>query len=252
MVNLYLLVIIFSGLTLGKVVTLLEVVLIASLYLHAGYADLGDEIWAYHTFSNLMLSFAPFVLVAYLTALLGADMQIARASVQKLSETDDLTTLPNMRSFMASLERECRQAEVAGTSFGLLMIDADNLKPVNDELGHDAGNEMIKHLVRSIERGLRGSDIVARYGGDEFVVLLPEADRQATTEIAERVRQAVGNSALDIEGRSVSATVSIGLAVYPDDGMDPQTLLSRADQLLYDGKRKGGNCVCNYELLADH
>lgn len=123
LMNLYLLVIIFSGLTLGKIVTLLEVALIASLYLHAGYADLGDDIFAYHTFSNLMLSFAPFVLVAYLTALLGADIQVARASVQKLSETDELTGLPNMRAFMASLERECRQSAVAGTTFGLLMID---------------------------------------------------------------------------------------------------------------------------------
>ncbi len=247
LMNLYLLVIIFSGLTLGKIVTLLEVALIASLYLHAGYAELGDGIFAYHTFSSLMLSFAPFVLVAYLTALLGADMQLARASVQKLSETDELTGLPNMRSFTASLERECRQAAAAGTSFALLMLDADNLKPVNDELGHDAGNEMIQHLVRSIERGLRGSDVVARYAGDEFVVLLPEADRKATTEVAERIRQAVANSSLDLEGRSVSLTVSIGFVMYPEDGTDPQTLLSRADQVLYDAKRQGRDCIRGYE-----
>lgn len=127
------------------------------------------------------------------------------------------------------------------------MIDADKLKPVNDELGHDAGNEMIKHLVRSIERGLRGSDIVARYAGDEFVVLLPEADRKATAEVGERVRQAVANAAVDIHGRSVSVTVSIGFVVYPDNGVDPQTLLSLADQALYEGKRQGGDCICGYE-----
>jgi diguanylate cyclase (GGDEF)-like protein len=247
LLNLYLLVIIFSGLTLGKAITLLEVGLIASLYLHAGYATLGDDLFAYHTFSNLMLSFAPFVLVAYLTALLGADMQLARASAQKLSETDELTDLPNMRSFTASLERECRRAEVVGTSFGLLMIDADNLKPINDELGHEAGNEMIRHLVGNINRGLRASDIIARYGGDEFLVLLPEADTEATAEVAERIRQAVANSAIDIGGRPTSVTASIGAVVYPEDGTDPQTLLNRVDQALNESKRRGRDCVYRYE-----
>lgn len=247
LMNLYLLVIIFSGLTLGKIITLLEVALIAVLYLHAGHAELGDAIFAYQTFSGLMLNFAPFVLVAYLTALLGADMHVARASAQKLSETDELTSLPNMRSFTASLDRECRQAAVAGTSFGLLMIDADNLKPVNDELGHNAGNEMIKHLVSSIERGLRGSDIVARYGGDEFVVLLPEADRKATAEVAERVRRSVAHAALGLNGRSMSVTVSIGFVVYPHDGADPKLLLNRADEVLYEAKRHGGDCIRDYQ-----
>lgn len=251
LINLYLLTIIFSALTLGKVVTLLEVGLIAALYLHAAHAQLGPEVFAYRTFSNVMLNFAPFVLVAYLTSLLGADMSIARASMRKLSETDDLTGLPNMRAFTAALERQCRKAEIAGTPFGVMMIDADGLKPINDNNGHDAGNRMILHIVAAIHRGIRTSDMVARYGGDEFVVLVPDADQDTVAMVAERVRQSVANSAVDIDGSSMSVTVSIGFAVYPDAAADPDGLLARADEALYAGKRAGRDHVHAYETRED-
>lgn len=246
LINLYLLTIIFSALTLGKVVTLLEVALIAALYLHAAHAQLGAEVFAYRTFTGVMLNFAPFVLVAYLTSLLGADMNIARASMRKLSETDDLTGLPNMRAFTAALERQIRKAEVTGTPFGVMMIDADGLKPINDNNGHDAGNRMILHIVAAIHRGLRASDMVARYGGDEFIVLVPDADHDTVAMVAERVRQSVANSAVDIDGTSMSVTVSIGFAVYPETASDPDGLLTRADEALYAGKRAGRDHVRAY------
>lgn len=248
--NLYLLVIIFSALTLGKTVTLLEVALIAALYLHASYGALGTEMFAYRTFSFVMLKFAPFVLVAYLTSLLAADMSHARASVQKMSETDDLTTLPNMRAFSTALEQQCQLAEADGKSFGIMMIDADELKPINDHLGHDAGNEMIRHVAASIRRGLRGSDLLARFGGDEFVVLLPNADEEGTGVVAERVRRAVANSAVDIDGESHSVTVSIGFAVYPAMADEPRDLLSCADRALYESKNGGRNRVQAYRERA--
>ncbi len=251
LINLYLLTIIFSALTLGKVVTLLEVGLIAALYLHAAHAQLGAEVFAYRTFSSVMLNFAPFALVAYLTSLLGADMSIARASMRKLSETDDLTGLPNMRAFTAALERQIRKAEVAGTPFGVMMIDADGLKPINDNNGHDAGNRMILHIVSAIHRGLRGSDMVARYGGDEFVVLVPDADQETVAMVAERVRRSVANSAVDIDGESTSVTVSIGFAVYPDTATEPERLLARADEALYAGKRAGRDHVRAHETLEE-
>ncbi|MEF8833973.1 MAG: GGDEF domain-containing protein, partial [Halofilum sp. (in: g-proteobacteria)] len=207
----------------------------------------GAEIFAYRTFTSVMLNFAPFVLVAYLTSLLGADMNIARASMRKLSETDDLTGLPNMRAFTAALERQCRKAEVAGTQFGVMMIDADGLKPINDASGHDAGNQMIQHVVAAIQRGVRASDLVARYGGDEFVVLVPDSDQETVAMVGERVRQSVANSAVDIDGSSMSVTVSIGLAVYPDTAADPDGLLARADEALYAGKRAGRDHVRAYE-----
>lgn len=244
--HLYLLAIIFSALTLGKVVTLLEVGLIAALYLHASYGALGTEVFAYRTFSYVMLQFTPYVLVAYLTSLLAADMSHARASVQKLSETDDLTGLPNMRAFSTALEHQCQRAEAGGKSFGVMMIDADQLKEINDRLGHDAGNEMILHIAASIRRGLRGSDLLARFGGDEFVVLLPNADEEGTGAVAERVRRSVANSAVDVGGESLAVTVSIGFAVYPYMADAPRDLLSCADRALYESKRDGRNSVRAY------
>lgn len=259
--NLYLLAIIFSALTLGKAITLLEVALIAALYVHASYGALGTDVFAYRTFSYVMLNFAPFVLVAYLTSLLAADMSQARASVQKLSETDELTGLPNMRAFGAAVEQQCDQAEADRSSFGVMMIDADQLKPINDELGHDAGNEMILHVAAAIRRGLRNTDTVARFGGDEFVVLLPDADEAATAEVAERVRRSVANSAVDIDGRSLSITVSIGYSVYPDTALTARELLNCADRALYDSKqggrdrarcyREGARGAAETELVAE-
>jgi diguanylate cyclase (GGDEF)-like protein len=246
LISLYLLVIVFSALTLGKVITLLEVALIASFYLHAAYYTLGSAMFSYELFSRLMLNFAPFVLVAYLTSLLAADINLARASARELSETDELTGLPNMRAFSALLERQVADADGKEGRFAVMMVDADRLKPINDEMGHDAGNEMILHVVRGIRRGLRATDVVARYGGDEFVVLLPDADEDAAREVAERVRLSVSNSALDIGGRSVSTTVSIGFAVYPDTATAPRELLARADDALYRSKDGGRDRACSY------
>jgi len=239
LINLYLLVIVFAALTLGKVITLLEVALIASFYMHAAYAGLGEQIFTYWGFSNIMLNFAPFLLVAYLTSLLAADMGLARASAERLSETDDLTGLPNMRAFGNALEKQRVLAERQGTAFGVMMVDADRLKPVNDRMGHDAGNDMILHVVEGIRRGVRSSDLIARYGGDEFAVLLPDADERVTGEVAERVRKSIANSAIDIGGQSVSTTVSIGFAVYPDSATDPNELLTLADRALYTSKQAG-------------
>jgi diguanylate cyclase (GGDEF)-like protein len=148
-----------------------------------------------------------------------------------------------MRAFTAALERECRKSDLAGTSFGVMMVDADGLKPINDSNGHDAGNRMILHIVSAIGRGVRASDLVARYGGDEFVVLVPDADGETVARVAERVRRSVANSSVDIDGTSMSVTVSIGYAVYPDMAANPDELLARADQALYAGKRAGRDHV---------
>lgn len=246
LLNLYLLVIVFSALTLGKVVTLLEVALITAFYLFVVQLELGTQLYTYEAFSGVMIRFAPFLLVAYITSLLAADMVHTRDIVHRLSETDELTGVFNMRAFLSRLSRQLEESEKEGSHFAVMMIDADRLKAVNDNLGHEVGNRLIQSVVTSVRQGLRSSDIIARYGGDEFVALLPGANEDAAREAGERVRATVENTSFNFEGRRVSTTVTVGFAVYPEMGETVEDLLANADRALYAGKDGNRNCVLGF------
>lgn len=243
LINLYLLPIVFSAITLSKLTTSLQVLLIASLYLHASHAVLGEDFFTYGAFSRALFDIAPFVLVAYITALLSADMIQAREFIRKLSETDELTGLPNMRAFNLAIRRERARAEREQTRFGLVMIDADEMKDINDRFGHEVGNEMMRRMGQAIEQSLRASDMVARYGGDEFVVLLPRADQAGVREAAQRILSSIANMSFDAGGRRVSTTASIGYAIFPDTTRDLNLLMVQADQAMYASKKAGRNQV---------
>lgn len=247
LLNLYLLVIISCALTLGKLITLMEVALISSIYLYIGNAQHASTVFSLQTFAELMTNFSPFLLVAYLTTMLSSDIHHARRRIVSISETDDLTSLPNMRSFSTVLEKECKRFARYGQPFSLLMIDADCLKDVNDRFGHEAGNRLIVTVADTIGERLRGSDILARYGGDEFVLMLPDTSCAQSHEIAERIRTAVENASFDRQGQRVSTTVSIGVANCPDDAVSSVDLLEKADSALYQSKRGGRNRISRWE-----
>ncbi len=243
LLSLYLLPTIFSALTLGKVTTLLQVGLITALYLHAAYAAEQELFFSYATFSQVLLNFAPVVLVAYLTSLLAADMRSARSFAQELAETDELTRLLNMRAFNTVLRKEEARAKQQNGHFALMMIDMDAFKTINDRFGHETGNEMLRNLATTCLKTLRSSDIIARYGGDEFIVLLPGTEPAAAREAADRLRQSIANMSFDAGGDRISTTVSIGCVFYPDTSDDLAELLARADLLMYDSKSGGRNRV---------
>ena len=158
-----------------------------------------------------------------------------------LSETDDLTGLLNVRGFAIAANRLFAQAARHGRPTSVLMIDSDNLKAVNDAHGHGTGNELLRHLALSIQAELRFTDVAARYGGDEFIVLLPDTPAKGALEVAERIRARVNTSPIHAGGRDVASSVSIGLASYPEDGATLDALAAHADGALYSAKQDGRN-----------
>lgn len=243
LINLYLLVIIFSALTLGKIVTLLEFILIAATYFYLAQSGFEAGSFSILDFSEMVMTFAPYLLVAYLTSLLAADLKNAREGLEQLSDTDELTGLKNRRAFNAALEAEIKKAARYDRQFSLLMLDADDLKPVNDRFGHGVGDKLIISIAQVIQESLRETDVLARYGGDEFVVILTETPKDRAIDVAERIRTSVENTSFSSAGERVSSTISVGVSCFAGEIEHGDEMVARADKKLYESKRKGKNTV---------
>ena len=249
---LYILVIIVAALTLGKIVTLAELGLIAGCYVWLAYPLETVDLLTLPYGTKLLTQIAPMLLVAYITSMLSADIRNAYGysyrHMKTLSETDELTGVMNNRGFTIAAKQVFGQAERYARPFSIMMVDSDSLKTVNDTLGHEAGDRLLRLIVQCIQNELRKSpmresDIVARPGGDEFVVLLPETSHDGAVGVAERIRKGVESSPITSRGQSVTATVSIGIASYPNHGVNFETVLEKADQAMYASKAAGKNCV---------
>jgi len=179
-----------------------------------------------------------------------ADIRYGLQRAKLLSETDDLTGLFNTRGFAVAANRLLGQALRSERPASVLMVDSDNLKGVNDAYGHDAGNRLLRQLASAIQAELRSTDVPARYGGDEFIVLLPDTPPKGALEVAERIRTAIGANPLPLEGRMVACSVSVGVSCFPEDGRTLDALAAGADRALYQAKKKGRNCVVRYQPQA--
>ena len=155
--------------------------------------------------------------------------------------TDGLTGLPNRRAIEDTLKRMAAYADRAGSPLGIFLFDLDHFKQINDLYGHEKGDEVLAAVGVVLSASCRASDFGGRFGGEEFVVLLPDTDRGGAAEIAERVRVAV--SALEIAGVSRPITASFGAASIPEDASEPTLLLRGADRALYLAKSRGRNRV---------
>lgn len=246
LLNLYLLVIITCALTLGKLATMLETALIVACFILLGEHSAVSSIFTLAYVGGLAGQLAPMILVAYITTMFSADIRFGLNQARLLAETDDLTGLYNMRGFSIMVDRLFAQAVRYGRPASLLMIDSDNLKAVNDRYGHEAGNRLLKMTAKCIEAELRHTDVLARYGGDEFVALLPETAADRATEVAQRILKAVAEASLHFEGKRVESTVSIGIACYPDDGRSIDAIQARADRAMYAAKQQGRNQIIRF------
>ena len=162
----------------------------------------------------------------------------------ELAVIDGLTGLHNRRFLDAHLERAVTQSARRNGSFGLFLADLDHFKSVNDRFGHDVGDAVLREFSRRLETSIRASDLACRVGGEEFAVLMPNADIRMAIASAERVREAISTRPVVLpDGQSLSVTLSAGVAVFPDDADSPGALLRRADEALYRAKHAGRNRV---------
>ena len=163
-----------------------------------------------------------------------------REALRTQSVRDALTGLYNRRYLEEVLAREVRRAARAGQSLGVLMIDLDHFKSFNDTYGHDAGDVVLRETGASLTKSIRAEDFVCRFGGEEFVVILPTADLAASSMRAERLRMQMKELTVLHQGRSMGMlTISIGVAVFPEHGTSPKELMAAADAALYEAKRNG-------------
>jgi diguanylate cyclase (GGDEF)-like protein len=234
--NLYLLPIILSALTLGRTSTLIQVAVVASCHVTLAIATPGLDVVSLVYASQAVGQLAPFLLVAFLTTTLSADITEARERIENLAQTDALTGLYNQRMFNELWQREHANAERAQGTYSLLMIDIDRLADINETFGHDAGNSAITLVAECLQRSIRGTDTAARFGGDEFAVLLPGASSEVAESVIKRVRHNVYKTTLDLRSRMIRCTVSIGTVSFPRDGRDLRELMSAVDHRMYRDK----------------
>lgn len=172
------------------------------------------------------------------------DRKVLEDELSELATRDALTGLLDRREATRLLDEEILRAQRYQRSLALLWIDLDYFKQVNDELGHAAGDTVLRGLSDLLSSRVRQVDLVSRFGGEEFVVVLPEMDVSEAQQSAERLRQLVESSPQQLDdGRSVTLTMSVGVAIYPDHGENASQLIAAADQAMYQAKAQGRNRV---------
>jgi diguanylate cyclase (GGDEF)-like protein len=176
----------------------------------------------------------------------------ALAELEQLALTDPLTRIPNRRHLYQIAAREMARARRYNYPFSLLIVDIDRFKQVNDTYGHLAGDEVLQSVAAIVKNTLRREDCFARFGGEEFIVLLPCTDTIAALGVANRIRTLIASSSLIVQGRAIAVTASIGIATYRYEDRDLDGLIARADAALLSAKHQGRNrCIVHSSNLGN-
>ncbi len=221
------------------------------MVLMTGFADKEAPIRAIELGVSDYL-FKPFQLEAFLFSI-KKTMQVAQLEkdvdrYKELSNRDGLTNLYNHRYFHQIIQREVERSRRYNHPLALLMIDIDNFKKINDIFGHLSGDIVLNKLSEVFINAIRCVDLIFRYGGEEFTVLLPETSKEEAKNSAERLRVLVEESQFNVlENKKASLTISIGISELSEDAKDKQNFIHCADQALFEAKRLGKNRVCVWE-----
>jgi len=240
-ISLIYLVLMATALTQGKRIT----------YLMAGLAIMSyillasEELREFYNLTRILELF-PYMLIAHLGAMLAGETESARREVERLSLTDDVTGMHNMRNFFMLSNIQEKLTKRYGRHYAICMLDADGLKAINDEHGHLAGTELIRQVAAMVSANIRSSDICARYGGDEFVIMFNEARKEEVAATVQRIITGMATTPFPFESEYLTTTISAGLADYPGDGNDIKSVMANADTAMYSSKRAGKNRLTIY------
>jgi len=195
------------------------------------------------------LLFLVFIILGYVLVFAGissaskiVSLQYNMEKLELTSRTDPLTGLYNRRSIMEKLEHEMISYKRNKRKFSLIVADIDFFKKINDSFGHDGGDHVLKVVSKSLKEAVREQDFVSRWGGEEFLILLPETEIAGAQILAERIRKIIEEQIIEYNGAQVSITMTFGLTVNEEFEMIEDTI-KKADKALYEGKSRGRNCV---------
>ncbi len=195
---------------------------------------------------GVSLNIAALVLLVYMAMVVAREQRRSRDAAIRLSSIDSLTGLYNRAYFFAALDREIERSTRSKRGFSMLMLDLDGLKPINDLHGHFQGDRVLRGVGEVIRHRVRRIDTAARYGGDEFVVLLPETEPTGAYVLAEKIRSGVADLGIEAGARRIPTSLSIGAVNFPADGRSADELMIAADEAMYASKRRGKNRIVAY------
>jgi two-component system cell cycle response regulator len=179
------------------------------------------------------------------------DLLEALGRAESRAKHDELTGIWNRSAVLEALEKELERSKRQSTTLGVVMVDIDHFKKINDDHGHVAGDRILRKIAISISQSLRLYDSVGRYGGDEFLAILPNCGLPQAFKLAERVREGVSANAYQLNGQPIVCTVSIGVAaVSKSEQVELSSVLRSADQALYEAKDRGRNCTAAQSLAS--
>jgi diguanylate cyclase (GGDEF)-like protein len=206
----------------------------------AGVCSLGLKLQTglsfMHSYVEVISVWMLLILVAVIVRSLRSDMDQARSRITALSYQDELSGTLNMRTFTKQLLAIQAKALETDTSYALIMIDIENLQIMNEKYGHEQGNRVIVAVAEALQRSIQADDLIARYGGDEFMVYVAGADNKIAQETSNRITQNVYNITLLFDSKMQRVQVNAGIAVYPDNASTIQEMMAFADKAMYRDK----------------
>ena len=235
-----------AALVADPVVTLVLAAETAFAYAGVTLAGPIDQDTAQAIALQVVINLTAMGLLTYAGVAVARAQRRTRDAAIRLSTVDSLTDLYNRAFMFNAVEREIERSRRYRRGFCLLMMDLDGLKAINDHYGHYEGDVVLRGVAQAIRSSLRTIDVAARYGGDEFVALLPETDPTGAYVVAEKIRQVVAGLSYEGGGGRVSTSISIGVVAFPEDGETADELMIAADEAMYLSKRLGKNRVVGY------